>query len=90
MELTEKMIDIITHAEGKALATAVPGCLHVVPVSTIKIVEDKIESIIDEEITMKKKQVVDIATTLIIVKPFWQAAQAMDDILNLMKKEYKK
>ena len=42
MELTEKMKDIIEHAEGKALATAVPGCLHVVPVSTVQIVDHTI------------------------------------------------
>lgn len=42
MKLTEQMIDIIENAEGKALATAVPGCLHVVPVSTVKVDDDKI------------------------------------------------
>jgi len=42
MKLTEQMVDIIEHAEGKALATAVPGCLHVVPVSTVRIEDDKI------------------------------------------------
>ena len=42
MELTKQMKDVIEHADGKALATVVPGCLHVVPVSTVKIIEDKI------------------------------------------------
>ena len=42
MELTENMKDIIEHAEGKALATVVPGCLHVVPVSTVQIVDNTI------------------------------------------------
>ena len=42
MKLTEQMIDIIENAEGKALATATPGCLHVVPVSTVKVKDNKI------------------------------------------------
>ncbi|MCA9360683.1 pyridoxamine 5'-phosphate oxidase family protein [Candidatus Nomurabacteria bacterium] len=42
MELTEKIVDIIENADGKALATMVPGCLHVVPVSTVKVVNNQI------------------------------------------------
>lgn len=42
MKLTENIVDLIEHAEGKALATYVPGCLHVVPVSTVRIEDDKI------------------------------------------------
>ena len=42
MKLTNKIIEVVLNAEGKALATSVPNCLHVVPVSTVKIVEDKI------------------------------------------------
>ena len=42
MELTNKIIDVIENADGKALATMVPGCLHVVPVSTVKVIDHKI------------------------------------------------
>lgn len=42
MKLTPQMIQIFDTADGKALATTVPGCLHVVPVSTAKMYEDKI------------------------------------------------
>lgn len=40
--LPPNVVDIITNAEGKALATYVPDCLHVVPVSTVKVKDDKI------------------------------------------------
>lgn len=42
MELPEKIVQLINTAHGKALATHVPGCLHVVPVSKIKVVDNKI------------------------------------------------
>ena len=42
LKLTEEMIQMIEGAEGKALATYVPGCLHVVPVSTVKVMENTI------------------------------------------------
>ncbi len=42
MKLTPQMVQILETADGKALATTVPGCLHVVPVSTAKMYEDKI------------------------------------------------
>lgn len=43
MELPAKLIDVLENAEGKALATYVPDCLHVVPVSVVKVLpEDKI------------------------------------------------
>lgn len=42
MEFTTKIIDVIENAEGKALATHVPDCLHVVPVSTVKVKNNQI------------------------------------------------
>jgi predicted pyridoxine 5'-phosphate oxidase superfamily flavin-nucleotide-binding protein len=42
MNLTEEMVDMLINAEGKALATYVPGCLHVVPVSTVRMENNKI------------------------------------------------
>jgi len=42
MELLEKVITCIEQADGKALATTIPGCLHVVPVSTVKVLDGKI------------------------------------------------
>ena len=42
LKLREDIVEIIENAEGKALATSVPGCLHVVPVSTAKVANDKI------------------------------------------------
>tara|TARA_B100000745_G_scaffold295726_1_gene240181 strand:+ start:1029 stop:1421 length:393 start_codon:yes stop_codon:yes gene_type:complete len=42
MKLTKQIIEVIENADGKALATAVPECLHVVPVSTVRVEGDKI------------------------------------------------
>ncbi len=42
MKITNQMIEILENADGKALATSVPDCLHVVPVSTCRMWEDKI------------------------------------------------
>lgn len=42
MELPEKIVHLIEIASGKALATYAPECLHVVPVSKIKVVDNKI------------------------------------------------
>jgi predicted pyridoxine 5'-phosphate oxidase superfamily flavin-nucleotide-binding protein len=42
MELPNKIIDVLEQAEGKALATVVSNSAHVVPVSTLKVVDDKI------------------------------------------------
>lgn len=42
MKLTNTITELILHAEGKALATSTKGSPHVVPVSTVKVVDDKI------------------------------------------------
>lgn len=42
MILTEHMINILLHADGKALATMAGGNINVVPVSSIKVVGNKI------------------------------------------------
>lgn len=42
MKLPEQIIDIVLNADGKALATYYKDCVNVIPVSSIKIVEDKI------------------------------------------------
>lgn len=42
MKLTKNIIECLEQATGKALATATPGCLHVVPVSTARTDGEKI------------------------------------------------
>lgn len=42
MTLDKKITDILLHADGKALATIGGDFPHVVPVSTIKVVDDQI------------------------------------------------
>lgn len=42
MKLSQKVIDIVLNADGKALATHYKDSVNVVPVSSIKIVEDRI------------------------------------------------
>ena len=42
MKLTQKMIDMIMSAEAKALGSLTTTSLNVVPVSTVKIIDDKI------------------------------------------------
>lgn len=42
MKLTDKIVEIILNAEGKALATSGKDGIHVVPVSTVKVLENKV------------------------------------------------
>lgn len=42
MELPKKVVELIQTAAAKALATYTPECLHVVPVSKIKVVDNNI------------------------------------------------
>ncbi len=42
MELSPKIIDALLHAEGKALATTGKHGINVVPVSTVRVVDNKI------------------------------------------------
>ncbi len=42
MNIPENIVDCILNAEGKALGTSLSGVINVVPVSTVKVVDDKI------------------------------------------------
>ena len=42
MKMPDDVIDMVLTAEAKALSTIMENCAHVVPVSTVKMVDDKI------------------------------------------------
>ena len=42
MELTKEMVNMVEQGDSKALATYTKGCLHVVPVSTARVDNNKI------------------------------------------------